>query len=100
MIELFLVASLQCRTVSASYYSDWYQGRQMANGQRFSQSSDSAASNDYPIGTRLRVTYNGRSTTVVIRDRMANSGRIDLTTSSFQQLTNLSVGRMNVRVCR
>lgn len=100
MIEFALIASLSCRSVPATFYSDYYIGRQMANGQVFRQDSDSAASNDYPIGTRLRVSRGNRSVTVVVRDRMERGGVIDLTTSRFRQLGNLSEGRITVTVCR
>ena len=55
----------------ASYYSHSFHGRQMANGERFSIHSDSAAHRHLPFGTRVRVTNltNGRVAYVVIRDR-------------------------------
>lgn len=100
MLGLVLIASLSCRNVPATFYSSYFEGRQMANGQIFRQDSDSAASNDYPLGTRLRVSRGGRSVTVVVRDRMARDGRIDLTTSRFRQLGDLREGRITVTVCR
>lgn len=100
MIELFLIATTSCRNITATYYHDWYEGRRMANGEIFRQNSNSAASNDYPLGTRLRITRNGRTITVVVRDRMARSGVIDLSRRSFSELGNVRQGVIPVRVCR
>jgi rare lipoprotein A len=55
----------------ASFYSARFHGRRMANGQRFSRHSNSAASRTLPLGTRARVKNleNGRTALVVIQDR-------------------------------
>src|SRR5262249_5229688 len=40
----------------ATFYADLFQGRPMANGQRFDMyDPTTAASNSWPLGTRLRV---------------------------------------------
>jgi rare lipoprotein A len=69
----------------------------MANGQRFSQQSNSAASNQHKLGTRLRVHYRGRSTVVVIRDRTGGAF-LDLSKRSFSELESLEKGR--IQVCK
>ena len=55
----------------ASVYSALFNGRRMANGERFNPSSDSAASRTLPLGTVARVTNleNGRHAVVRFKDR-------------------------------
>ena len=74
----------------ASLYHRRHNGRRMANGQPFRPDSDSAAHRTLPFGTQVRVTNlaNGRSTTVVIRDRGPfTRGRvIDLSPRSAREI--------------
>ena len=55
----------------ASYYGSQFNGRKMANGERFDPNSNSAAHRSLPLGTTARVTNleNGRSVTVKVEDR-------------------------------
>jgi rare lipoprotein A len=59
----------------ASTYADMFEGRQTANGDSYSHAGYTAAllprSNWYalPMGTRLRLTYTGRSVIVKVNDR-------------------------------
>lgn len=59
------------RTGKASYYHSMFNGRKMANGQRFDANGDNAASKVLPLGTIARVTNlaNGKSAVVAIQDR-------------------------------
>jgi peptidoglycan lytic transglycosylase len=52
----------------ASYYSKDYHGR-TASGQRYDPRKFTAAHRTLPLGTRLRVTRDGRSVIVVVNDR-------------------------------
>lgn len=81
---------------SATFYSDYYQGRTMANGQRFYQSSNSIASNRYKFGTRLKICYRRWCVTGVVKDRCNCS--IDLSKALFRQLAPLRKGRIPVKV--
>jgi rare lipoprotein A len=55
----------------ASHYHRRFHGQQMANGERFANNSNSAASRTLPLGTTARVKNleTGRTTTVEIEDR-------------------------------
>jgi rare lipoprotein A len=55
----------------ASYYHHRFDGRQMANGDRFDTESSAAASRTLPLGTVAEVTNreNGQTARVVIEDR-------------------------------
>ena len=58
-------AGQSCR---ASYYGP-ESGSRTANGERFRPDGISAAHRSLPFGTRVRVTYRGRSVVVRINDR-------------------------------
>ena len=75
----------------ATVYHNMFEGRRTASGTVFRQNSDTAASNDYPLGTRLTVAHDGRKVQVVIRDRMHRrftGRRIDLSSRSWRRLSN------------
>lgn len=57
------------QTGNASWYGTFHQGRTMANGQRFDRRKLTAASRVLPLGTRVLVSFNGRSIIVTITDR-------------------------------
>lgn len=87
------------RNLFATYYSDYFHGRRMANGQIFSQHSNSVASNVFKLGTRLSICYRGKCVTGVVRDRCGSCG-IDLSKALFRQLAPLKKGRIKVAVYR
>lgn len=55
----------------ASYYGPEFNGRRMANGERFDPHSNTAAHRTLPFGTRAWVTNleNGRGAMVTVKDR-------------------------------
>lgn len=53
----------------ASWYGAFHAGRRTANGERFRPQDFTCAHKTLPFGTRLRVTWKGRSTVVRINDR-------------------------------
>lgn len=81
---------------SATFYSDYYQGKRMANGQRFSQNSNSVAHPYLRLGTRVKIKYKNRSVVGVVRDRC--NCTIDLPKGLFKQLAPLKKGRISVKV--
>lgn len=77
---------------TASFYSNKFQGRRTANGDIFNQNKYTAAYNQLPLGTEVKViriikedTY---SVVVKINDRTAKrySHRIDLSRSAAKQI--------------
>ena len=96
-------ANLYQSIVSATYYHDYYEGRRMANGVKFSQAKMTAAHAFIPLGKKLIVTnlYNNRKVEVTVTDRCACSG-VDLSKKAFSKLVGDSswakVGRINVRI--
>lgn len=90
------------RTGIASYYSNKFEGRKTASGERYSKIHFTAASNNYPLGTYLKVTNpsNKKSICVKVNDRMgANSKRlIDLSLCAARSLCIVESGICNVEV--
>ena len=74
----------------ASYYARHFDGRTMADGNRFKPSADIAASKTLPIGTTAKVTdvTTGKSAIVTVQDRGPHvRGRIlDVTPSVAKKL--------------
>jgi rare lipoprotein A len=86
----------------ASYYAAKFDGRTTASGEVFWNHMMTAAHKTLPFGTKVRVTNisNGRSIEVIINDRGPFvAGRIiDLTSTGFAALDNISRGVIDVRV--
>jgi len=68
---LFLPSSAHAETVTASYYSNRYNGRTTAGHQRFNNNALTAASKTLPIGSKVKLTNpkNHRSVIVRVNDR-------------------------------
>lgn len=95
-------AKSQTQRGTASYYSNYYNGRRMSNGQLFYNSSNSCAHRTLRFGTvvTIRNLSNNRTTTCVVRDRGPFVGGriIDLSTQSFSEIAPLSQGLVNVEI--
>lgn len=55
--------------VKASWYGPGFHGRKTASGEIFNKNSYTAAHRTYPFGTKLRLTYKGKSVIVRVNDR-------------------------------
>lgn len=80
----------QTQRGEASYYAPYFNGRRMANGERFDPRSNAAAHKTLPLGTVVRVTNleNGRSAVVEVKDRgpFVRGRIIDLTPRTAEHL--------------
>ncbi len=85
-----------------SVYSDSLAGSKMANGEKYDPNKLAVASNDWKLGTKLRITYGEKSVVVTVTDRMARrfSGkRVDASRRVWRTLTNgAKPGLRKVRV--
>jgi rare lipoprotein A len=85
----------------AAYYSNKFNGRKTASGQRFNNSAMTAAHNTLPFGTRVKVTNakNNRSVVVRINDRGPTTpGRVfDLTRAAASKIGYVRSGMTEVR---
>ena len=86
----------------ASHYHRGLNGRRMANGDRFSVNSNSAASRTLPLGTTARVKNleTGRTAMVEVEDRgpYARGRILDVSPRTAQQLGMLEDGVASVEI--
>ena len=86
----------------ASHYHRRLNGRRMANGERFSTRSDSAASRTLPLGTTARVKNleTGRVASVEIEDRgpYAHGRILDVSPRTAEELGMLEDGTARVEI--
>lgn len=96
MTILPIIASCQY----ATFYAQKYEGRKTSNGDIFTQSKFTCASNDFPIGTILRVYYNSKWVDVRVNDKMHHTkrGYIDLSTTAFEVIAKLKQGKIKVKI--
>ena len=96
-------------TGTASYYTEASCKKEgtsgiMANGRRLDDEAFTAASWDYPFGTRLRITSGRRTVDVEVTDRgparrLYSQGRIiDLSQKAFAALASIEKGVIQVSV--
>lgn len=95
---------------ASSCLASWYGGGEYlnartANGERFRPNGITAAHRSLPFGTRVRVTYQGRSVIVRINDRgpAAWTGRcIDLSrgAAAVLGLIRKGVGRVHLEILK
>lgn len=93
---LWLVYVVPARAATcglASYYGT-ESGSRTANGEPFNGTSMTAASRGLPFGTRLRVTYRGKSVVVRINDRgpFVRGRFLDLSKAAAAQLGMIPAG--------
>lgn len=86
----------------AAYYSDVFQGRRTASGERYDKNAQTAAHNTLPFGTRVLVTNLGNAKTVevIVNDRGPSTpGRIiDLSRRAATELDFIRKGITEVQV--
>lgn len=79
----------ETRQYTISVYSSYYNGRKMSNGKPYDPNKFTVASNDYKLGTKLSISYKGKTVKVVVTDRMAKrfSGiRVDASMAVWKAL--------------
>jgi rare lipoprotein A len=85
----------------ASFYGN-ESGRQTASGQRFDENALTCAHRSLPFGTKLRVTYGGRSVVVTVNDRgpFVHGRVLDLSTAAARAvgITDAGVGHVTAEV--
>jgi rare lipoprotein A len=86
----------------ASYYADKFNGRETANGEVYDGSKFTAACNQLPMGTWIRVTNlnNNRSVIVKTNDRLhiSNPRVLDLSKAAAEKLGYVGRGLTKVKV--
>ena len=86
----------------ASFYASKFHGRTTANGDKYNMYNLTAAHENYPFGTIIRVTNlnNNKSTTIRINDRMPRHPQriIDLSYGTALELDMINDGIVKVRL--
>lgn len=104
MIRLLLSASLllattpsYAREVTATVYDGWYHGRPTSCGTTYQHWGISAAHPWLACGTRVRVSHQGRTLTVLVTDR-CDCSSIDLSAGAAHRLGVPLDGIATVRI--
>ena len=86
----------------ANFYSDKFQGKKLANGDRYDKNKLTASHKTLAYGTKVKVTNldNGKSVVVIINDRMkkSNPAVIDLTRKAAEDLGFVKAGKAKVKL--
>lgn len=70
LATLAILAALATPAAAQSGVASWYQmGHTTANGERYRPDGLTCTHRTLPFGTRIQVTYNGRSATCRVNDR-------------------------------
>lgn len=98
-----LKLKLHKKKAHASYYSDKFNGRRTASGQKFHNSKYTAAHRKFPFGTKLKVTNeaNGKSVIVIVNDRgpFSKVREIDMSKKAFMEISHAKgAGGLNVTI--
>jgi rare lipoprotein A len=87
---------------TASFYNNMFVGRKTANGEIFSQKRLTAAHNNVPLGSYLKITSlkSGRSVIVRVTDRLhhRNHRIVDLSRAAAVRLGSVGKGLLKVKV--
>jgi rare lipoprotein A len=88
-------------TFNATWYGEEFNDQVTFSGEKFDMNKMTAASNHFPIGTKLKVTNkeNGKSVIVRINDKGAMSKyTIDLSKGAFKRIAELKTGIIEINV--
>jgi len=88
-------------TFNATYYGENFNGNVTFSGEKFDMNKMTCASNNFPIGTKLKVTNkeNGKSVIVRVNDKgNLDKYTIDLSKAAFKRIAELKTGVIDVKV--
>jgi len=86
----------------ATYYASRYKGRRTSSGERYNPAKLTAAHNDLPLGTKVKVTNldNDQEVVVTVNDRCKKrkTRLIDLSKAAARELGFLGQGKARVLI--
>jgi rare lipoprotein A len=88
-------------TFNATYYGENFHGNVTFSGEKFDMNKMTAASNHFPIGTKIKVTNkeNGKSVIVRVNDKgNLDKYTIDLSKGAFKKISDLKKGIIDVEI--
>jgi rare lipoprotein A len=94
LLVLVVQIVAQADPMVATYYANKYTGKPTASGQPYDPYSLTAAHPSLPFGTKLSVSYAGKSVIVTINDRLPyeSDSNLDLSWAAAQALGLTQVG--------
>jgi rare lipoprotein A len=94
LLVLVVQIVAQADPMVATYYANKYAGKPTASGQPYDPYSLTAAHPSLPFGTKLSVSYAGKSVIVTINDRLPyeSASDLDLSWAAAQALGLTQVG--------
>ena len=97
VMMLFIASEANATNVWASWYAE---GRRTANGERFNPNGMTAAHKTLKFGTRLLLTYKGRSVIVRINDRgpFIKGRTLDLSRGAARKLGCSGVCKVTMKI--
>jgi len=105
-VILMVCAWHTCCFDRATWYGASERGKRMADGRPFNPDALTAASWDYPLGSRLKIVYGDKSVHVEVTDRggkrafMQFGKVVDLSRAAFAKLEKTEVGSIRVTISR
>ena len=99
---MFWLSSLaEATTLKTSFYHKGFIGKPTASGEIFNPYKNTAASNRFKFGTKLRLSYKGRSVIVCVNDT-GNFGKyhrsLDVTKGVAQRLDFVKLGVVSLQI--
>src|SRR5215210_1196071 len=94
LLVLIVQVVAKAEPMVATYYANKYAGKPTASGQPYDPYSLTAAHPSLPFGTKLSVSYGGKSVIVTINDRMpyGSDSDLDLSWAAARDLGLMEVG--------
>jgi rare lipoprotein A len=94
LLVLVVQVVAQADPMVATYYANKYAGKPTASGQPYDPYGFTAAHPSLPFGTKLSVSYGGKSVIVTINDRLPyeSASDLDLSWAAANALGLLEVG--------
>lgn len=96
----YAISPGQTITGHASYYGKKFHGRTTANGERYNMNGLTCAHKHWKFGTKLKVSYNGKSVIVRVNDRgpFIKGRMIDLSKGAARKIGMIQRGVAKVKV--
>ena len=105
MLTFIVITGFVCYEIekgTASYYSNSFNGRKTASGEKFSNDSLTAAHKKLPFGTSVKVTNLKNDSVVILKinDRMPQSNKraIDVSLAAAKKLNFVREGLTTVTI--
>lgn len=101
-----LLYTVPARAETCGIWTTWYgteSGNRTANGEKFDGTGLTAAHRSYAFGTKLRVTYDGKSVVVRVNDRGPakwTGNQLDLSKAAAKRIGMIRAGRVKTCVTK